>query len=175
MQFLNEKTFWFRKQFLKYNLFGVVLIILVLVFKDFANVATYKNFDFFSEVLSILQRKAFFTLSWIGLPLAIAKILADQKIIFKSFHIPREKIVQFLLCILILIAATKFLGPSIGGTLALMAAVTVFSLIPLELVFQTMAKVRSQRNIIYLLYILICLLDSHFEGRLKIFIKFIDS
>ena len=175
IQFLNEKTFWFRKQFLKYNIIGIVLIILVLVFKDFATVATYKGFSLFPEVLDILQRKAFFTLSWIGLPLAIAKILADQKVIFKSFHIPREKLIQFILCILILLASSKFLGPSIGGTLALMAAVTVFSLIPLELVFQTMARVRSQRNIIYLLYILICLLDSHFEGRVKIFIKFIDS
>jgi hypothetical protein len=47
----------------------------------------------------------------------------------------------------------------------------LLSLIPIEILFQTLSKLRSSRNMIYLIYILICLLDSHFEGRLKIFLK----
>lgn len=40
-------------------------------------------------------------------------------------------------------------------------------LIPVEWFFLVHSKSRSFRNGIYLAYILICLLDSHFEGRLK--------
>ncbi len=49
-----------------------------------------------------------------------------------------------------------------------MWVLTVFSLIPLEWIFQSISRLRSKRNAIYALYILVCLLDSHFEGRVRI-------
>jgi hypothetical protein len=49
------------------------------------------------------------------------------------------------------------------------------SLIPIELIFQSISRLRSKRNMIYLIYILICLLDSHFEGRVKIFLKIFNN
>ena len=58
---------------------------------------------------------------------------------------------------------------------SMMWMLAFMSLIPLELVFQSISRLRSNRNMIYLIYILICLLDSHFEGRVKVFIRIFNS
>jgi hypothetical protein len=50
-----------------------------------------------------------------------------------------------------------------------------FSVLPLEGVFQALSRVRSRRNFIYAVYILVCLLDSHFEGRVRILYNFYQS
>jgi len=44
----------------------------------------------------------------------------------------------------------------------------------LEVLFQKIHRMRSQRNMIYLIYIIICLLDSHIEGRIKIWLNFFN-
>ncbi len=49
-----------------------------------------------------------------------------------------------------------------------MWVLALLSLFPLELLFQRISRLRSSRNLIYAAYILIALLDSHFEGRVKI-------
>jgi hypothetical protein len=57
----------------------------------------------------------------------------------------------------------------------LMWFVVFLSILPLEWIFQTISRLRSRRNMIYLVYILVCLLDSHFEGRVRMVFDFYHS
>ena len=53
--------------------------------------------------------------------------------------------------------------------------VVFLSILPLEWIFQSISRLRSRRNFIYAIYILVCLLDSHFEGRVRMLYNFYQS
>jgi hypothetical protein len=65
----------------------------------------------------------------------------------------------------------KDLAQSFG----LMWFVVFLCILPLEWIFQSISRLRSRRNFIYMIYVIVCLLDSHFEGRVRIMYNFYQS
>ena len=76
---------------------------------------------------------------------------------------------------LILVLVGLFLEKNLLRGFGLMWILPFLGLIPLEWIFQVISRSRSKRNIIYVVYVLVCLLDSHFEGRVRITAKFFKS
>ncbi|OUR93034.1 hypothetical protein A9Q84_21255 [Halobacteriovorax marinus] len=174
--FLKDKTEWFKRQSLKYALFGLVLIVLTLVVTfNFSNSFNPGGMDFITHLQKIIDRKAFFTLSVFGIIILILKRTTPRLRSLKILQFDKVKVDELNIGIVILFLFGIFVnGLSLKG-FSLIWLVTFYSLIPLEIVFLHISRLRSSRNMIYLIYILICLLDSHFEGRVKIFLKLFEN
>jgi hypothetical protein len=173
--FLKDKTYWFRRQFLKYCSAGVILAIFVLLMDG----VELRLFDFsltryWEHVNSVVNRKAFNALMPFGLLILFAKILNSKIAAVVSYKCDLEMVKRLLVSMGVLTLGGVILEPSIIENFYPMWVAVLFALIPLELIFQTISRLRSNRNMIYLIYILICLLDSHFEGRVKIFLRLLS-
>lgn len=169
-KFMQDKTTWYRRQWLKYNLLGVLVSLIVIsthfeVGKLFSGVG-FKNFYYLVEEL--IYRKAFYILSLFGFFL----LAFNQFGLFKkylSFVVyDKEKINELVFCILTITIFGLTLSNIYIEGFSYLWIIAFLSLIPLEWIFQSISRLRSKRNIIYTLYILVCLLDSHFEGRIRI-------
>ena len=178
--FLNQKTKWFRKQFYKYFSFGCFSSLLILIFCRLFNVEGVKPIESISlikigkNILFEMNEKSFFSLALIGFVILIVKYLFPKmEKLGMSFFIDIKKMTIVLISLFILFCFGAFISPELIKGLGTIWPVVLFCLIPIEFIFQLSSRFRSNRNIIYLMYILICLLDSHFEGRIKIFLNFI--
>ena len=169
---LKHKTFWFRRQVVKYNSLGIIFIFLTLLLGGgWSGVSEFWKLNVLQDISTLVGRKAFYSLSFIGLILIFAKIYKVK--ILEPFKIKTEKLKILLISILLfLVFSIPYKSFLIEG-FSLMWFITFCSLIPLEILFQATSRLRSRRNMLYLIYILICLLDSHFEGRVKIFLRFL--
>jgi hypothetical protein len=176
--FMNDKTKWYKKQWLKYAVFGSVLSLATLVThvetSNIINRMTLENLVTLIE--GVVTIKAFFVMSWLGLLI----ILINYTNLFKkyihdfSFEWVKFREVLFALAIILIIGLT--LEKSVLNHFGMLWFIAFLSLLPLEYIFQILTRLRSKRNMIYGLYILICLLDSHFEGRVRIITKlFLDD
>ena len=173
--FLKDKTMWYRKQFLRYMLLGIVLTGLIL-FSD-KDVFSSNSF-FYTEIVEnffvIFKRKAFFSLAIFGFIVVVLKYVFPKIKVVKDLQFQTNRIDQLLLCYFLLFVSTVSADTSLVKDFSIMWLLSLFSLFPLEVIFQNISRLRSSRNMIYLIYILICLLDSHFEGRVKIFLRIFD-
>ena len=174
--FLKEKTSWFKKQLIRYCLLGVGLNIIVLfthtdIFTSFLTV----NHSYWEMVQRLFNRKAFFSLSFFGFFILLFKMIKPSGGFVVNYKIEEDRIKQILLGITVLFLYGLIFDVSLISYFSLMWVFAFFSLIPLELIFQNISRLRSSRNMIYLIYILICLLDSHFEGRVKVFLRLFNS
>lgn len=171
--FLKDKTMWFRGQLIKYTSLGLMLIFITLILStEKFEILWSIDKGFFSDLVGVINRKAFFSLSIFGLLILASKLFLSKLKLLKNFHFDVFRIKVFLILISVTTIYCIFLDVRFMRSFSLMWVVTLFSLIPLELLFQMISRLRSNRNIIYLVYILICLLDSHFEERVKIFLRF---
>jgi hypothetical protein len=174
--FLKERTPWFKRQLLKYALFGIVLTVLRLLSHTDLLESTHSiDWSLFKVAYVELDRKGFYNLSIFGLILFIVKFFRPKFSILKDFQIERESMNIFLLSISLYVLIFLFWDGSLISGFGMMWPLAFLSLIPLELLFQSLSRLRSSRNMIYVIYILICLLDSHFEGRVKLFLKIFNS
>ena len=174
--FLRDRTLWFKRQLLKYALLGVVLTVLrLLSHTDLLDPMHSLDFGIFKQVAQEIDRKGFFILAGFGLIITVIKYFKPKLSIIKEFQIEQESITIFLVSISIYVLFSLFWDDSLISGFGMMWPLAFLSLIPLELLFQSLSRVRSSRNMIYLIYILICLLDSHFEGRVKVFIRIFNS
>ena len=174
--FLNLKTRWFRLQILRYALFGIILTTLTVLFNmsGFENMTSIDSY-FTKAISKIFYRKSFFILAPIGLIILFVKLFFAKKSILRQFSFDLQIINQFFALIGFLIIYANFFGSYLVVNFSIMWVLTILSVIPLEIIFQSITRLRSSRNLIYLIYIVICLLDSHFEGRLKIFFRLLES
>lgn len=174
--FLKDRTSWYKKQLLRYALFGIGLTLLHLITHlDLLESLHAFDTSFLKFAGREIDRKAFFILGIFGLIIAIAKVYNSKKAILKDFQIERQSLNIVLLSYLVFILFSLFWDNSLVSGFGTMWVLAFLSLIPLELIFQSISRLRSKRNMIYVIYILICLLDSHFEGRVKLFIKIFGS
>ena len=174
--FLKERTLWFKRQFLKYALFGVVLTILRLfLHSDLLDSVHPLDLGIFQQFVREIDRKAFFILSAFGIVMIILKYFKPKVVVVKDFQIERESLTIFLTSFSIYVLFSLFWDDSLVSGFGSMWPLAFLSLIPLEILFQSLSRLRSNRNMIYLIYILICLLDSHFEGRVKVFLKIFNN
>jgi hypothetical protein len=174
--FLKDRTSWYKRQLLRYALFGIGLTLLNL-FTHLDVLESLHSFDtsFITNAGREIDRKAFYILGIFGFVIAMFKTYSKKKFILKDFQIEQQSLNIVLLSYLIFILLSLFWDNSLISGFGTMWVLAFLSLIPLELIFQSISRLRSKRNMIYVIYILICLLDSHFEGRVKLFIKIFGS
>jgi hypothetical protein len=168
--FLKEKTKWYKNQWLKYNLMGVAVSLFVITSHfEFGQVFSGIGFKgFYNVVEDMIYRKAFFTLSIFGTILILFYRLGFFKQYLSFVTFDKEKLNELIFCMItITVLGIVFDKIYIQG-FSYMWILAFLSLIPLEWIFQSISRLRSKRNLIYAIYILVCLLDSHFEGRLRI-------
>lgn len=168
--FLKEHTSWYKKQWLKYNLLGVMISLMVLV----SHFEMGRLFDgvgvsgFISIIQKFIYRKAFFTLSIFGAILTMMYFTGflRDRLSYVSFE--KKKFNELIFSVVTIIVLGVFFNSVYLRGFSFIWVLAFFSLIPLEWIFQSISRLRSKRNIIFMLYILVCLLDSHFEGRIRI-------
>ncbi|RLA64245.1 MAG: hypothetical protein DRQ88_05140 [Epsilonproteobacteria bacterium] len=173
----KSNTLWFRKQFLKYSAFGYVLLISVLIIDSSLNVTPFQGSSapILRDLYELVVRKGFFALSIIGFFILTLKIIFKNTYYLKQFHFNLNKFKELIFFISLYLAFDYVFNMGGFKQYSYMWPIVFLSLIPLEFLFQKISRLRSSRNMIYLCYILICLLDSHFEERVKIFIKIIQN
>lgn len=170
--FLRHKTVWYRRQLLRYCLFGIFLSLgVTLVNLEKFEMISSIGVDYLDHFFYLLDRKAIFSLSFIGIFFFVGKILFKNFSLFKAFQMDKQRSVELLAAISCLFLYALILDQSLVSNFSLLWFFAFFGLIPLEVIFQSISRLRSKRNMIYVAYILICLLDSHFEGRVKIFLR----
>ena len=173
---LRERTLWFKRQLLKYASFGVILTIFrLLSHTDLLDPLHSLDLSVFKHFGQELNRKGFYILGVFGFLILFIKFYLPKKVLFKEFQLERESTMIFLFSISIYVLFSLVWDDSLVAGFGMMWPLAFLSLIPLELLFQSLSRVRSRRNMIYVIYILICLLDSHFEGRVKVFFKIFNS
>jgi hypothetical protein len=171
LYFLKDKTAWFKKQIIKYASFGLALMILLIVFDmNLASSFNPSGLDFLEHLKSVIDRKAFFTLSIFGLIIVLLKRTTPKLSPFVALHFDKVRIDELNIGMFLIFSFGIFINGLTTQGFSLLWVMAFYSLIPLEVVFLQITRLRSSRNMIYLIYILICLLDSHFEGRVKIFL-----
>lgn len=170
--FLQHKTLWFRNKFIRYSLIGLFLLLIVIFYggNDFDSVHSIKweNLNYFKYAYATLERKAFFMIAPLGLLIVILKLFFSNHKIFESIKLNIYQHRQLFILLLLLFIFSCFSDDYLVKDFSLMWPFVLWGLVPLEVVFQKITRLRSNRNLIYLIYIVICLLDSHVEGRIKI-------
>jgi len=176
LTFLDNKSLWYKRQMLKYASLGFFLSLFVFtnsVASFGLPVATSEAYV--QMIIRLFSRKAFYALSPLGLILVTYYMLDKKEILSKWLKLDHQYLKIISVASSTLIVFEYFYPTGLMSNYSLMWTMGLLSLLPLELIFQIMSRLRSSRNMIYLIYILICLLDSHFEGRLKILFKIIES
>ncbi|MAZ48803.1 MAG: hypothetical protein CME65_09575 [Halobacteriovoraceae bacterium] len=175
--FLPKKTVWFKRQWIKYNVFGTVLGLLIAV----VSLGDPGNFSLQqSSILSLLQdaviRKAFFIIAPLGLLLIFLYVTNLSNYLLTYINLDRKKLNEVLFGIGVLVSFGFLLSPNFFNGLAPLWALSFLALFPIEWIFQSISRLRSKRNLIYGMYILVCLLDSQMENRIRIVAKmFLDN
>lgn len=170
--FHDQNTAWFRRQQLRYAAFGFILAIIAFMLSN-ESFRTMQplSLAFVSNLITTISRKALYSLSLIGLAVIGFKFFIPHIRALKNVHFDHERLKILVVTFTILFIYSLFFDANLNNAFALMWPIAFLSLIPLEVLFQSISKLRSSRNLIYLVYIIICLLDSHLEGRVKIFLK----
>jgi hypothetical protein len=176
--FMNDKTTWFKKQWLKYTVFGSLLSVLTLVTHVEASnvIISMSVANWWDLVTNIVSIKAFYVLSWIGLIILFIRYTKIFDKYLSEFNFDWEKLREVIFGIVILLVIGLTVEKNLIKSFGSLWPIAFLSLLPLEYIFQVLSRLRSRRNMIYGLYILVCLLDSHFEGRVRIVTKlFLDD
>lgn len=168
--FMKDKTKWYKRQWLKYTILGCVLSLITMAshfeYVGLTNIATLKNY--LLSLIDIIEVKAFYVISPLGILAITAYLVFSEGKYFEHFVVEKDKLYELILLVLALFIVGLLFNVSIISSFFIMWLLSFLSLIPLEWIFRSISKLRSKRNIIYVVYILVCLLDSHFEGRLRI-------
>lgn len=169
-QILKDQTLWFRNQWLKYNTFGIVLAGLAFLAQMSAvDYSVTSNLNILVDsAYEFIYRKAFFVIAPLGALLCAFYLLKKDNQFFTSVNFHADKLKELIFCLIIALAVGIFWQGDFLRGFSFMWVFALFALLPLEWIFQSISRLRSKRNIIYALYILVCLLDSHLENRIRI-------
>lgn len=175
--FLKESTDWYRGQFVKYTMLGMFLILITMItqidLRFFEN--TFSLLQFKNHMMVILKRKAFFSLSFIGLLTLLLMIFKPNRKTLTVLTIDVTRLRELGILVVCIILMGLFVEKDLIQSFGLLWFVVFLSVLPLEWIFQSISRLRSRRNFIYMIYVIVCLLDSHFEGRVRIMYNFYQS
>ena len=168
--FSKTKTAWYKKQWLKYNILGgVILLAVVFSHSETSFIFAPLRLKAIGEMfMTFFTRKAFYSVGFIGLIMVALFLLRKKGNSYSNVSFDNSKVSEMGFCLILFIGLSTMVNPLFVSNFTAMWILTVFSLVPLEWIFQSISRLRSKRNLIYVLYILVCLLDSHFEGRVRI-------
>ncbi|MBF0361028.1 MAG: hypothetical protein HQK49_08450 [Oligoflexia bacterium] len=170
--FLEEKTFWFKRQFIRYSSFGLILSVLLLIF-NYDSLLGENSFKenimiIFEEFTNAITQKDFLILAPFGFVLLALIQFRGRFHALRQWGVNEVRIKELLILFLIVILYAIFIDSSLLEKYSVLWMLIFFSLMPLELIFQSARRFSTgNANFIFVVYILICLLDSHFEGRVK--------
>lgn len=175
--FLKESTDWYRGQFVKYTMLGMFLILLTMIthidLRFFEQ--TYSLKDFVSYLKVVIDRKAFYSLSILGLITLILMIFKPNRKTFTVLTLDIKRLREFTVLVVCLILMSFLVEKDLAHNFGLLWFIVFLCILPLEWIFQSISRLRSRRNFIYMIYVMVCLLDSHFEGRVRILYNFYQS
>ncbi len=175
--FLKGNTKWFRLQFLKYSSCGLLLILISLILQYDLNFQLNGMgvTPFLNNLLVMIKRKAFYSLSFFGIFTLVISILFNRFKFFPVMISDYQRLKQLLILSFCIIFLGVFYEKDLIRNFGFIWFLVFVSIYPLEWLFQSISRLRSRRNLIYGVYILICLLDSHIEGRVRIIYNFFNS
>lgn len=167
--FLSEKTPWFKKQWIKYNIMGGLIAIVVF----FTGVYEKEIFLFnistlWESVADHLYRKAFYVIAPIGVILAMIYLTKSSRFFLSYVTFDQRRMKETIVGLLLILGLGLFINRDFVRGFSIIWMLSFFALIPIEWIFQSISRFRSKRNLIYAMYILVCLLDSHLENRFRI-------
>ncbi len=172
--FLKESTDWYRSQFVKYTSLGMFLILVTLI--------THIDLRFFEDSLTlrrlwkyllvVLNRKAFYALSVVGLISLVIMLCRPKLRILSTLTIDFVRLRELTILIVSLFGLSLVAEKDLTQGFGILWFIVFLCILPLEWIFQTISRLRSRRNFIYMIYVILCLLDSHFEGRVRILYSF---
>ena len=167
--FLNDKTAWFKKQWVKYNLLGVTLSCIVVLTKISSIELSFNHYELFvSGIYDLIYRKAFYTISPVGIVLFLIYLSRRSGLLLTYVSFDYSKIIEVLFGFITIVLFGVLIQPSFVMGFSTIWILVFFCLLPIEWIFQSISRLRSKRNLIYAMYILVCLLDSHLENRFRI-------
>lgn len=175
--FLRESTDWYRNQFVKYTSLGMFLILLTLVTHiDLRFFESAMNWHQFSAYIgTLLKRKAFYALSVIGLISLVIMIFKPKRRLLSALIIDIKWLQELTILVFCLLVIGFIFEKDLIINFGLLWFVVFLCILPLEWIFQSISRLRSRRNFIYMVYVILCLLDSHFEGRIRILYHFYQT
>ncbi len=174
--FFKDKTLWYKKQFFRYCSFGIFVSFLSFILSTSGfDYSIDLNMNFLSEAVRFIDRKAFFVMSIFGIFVLLIRAVLKKtnRVDFGTFE--QEKLNQFIVSVFSIVCLSTLFDSRFVSDFGMLWILALLSIIPIEVIFQKIRGLRSRRNMIYMIYILICLLDSHFEGRLKIIYRMIQN
>ena len=174
---MKDKTQWYKKQFLKYSSLGVVCSFFVFIYHfDITLYGDSWNLNsLYFFLLSLIKRKSFFSLSVFGLLLVLMLFIPKKWSRFATFTLDKQRMAHLMGALFCIVMIGILFDKNLLRGFGLLWFLSFLSLIPLEWIFQSISRLRSKRNFIFLIYVLVCLLDSHFEGRVRRTANFFKS
>jgi hypothetical protein len=171
----KSKTKWYRRQLIKYASGGILFAIILAVTgsSDVLQIRPSHLSSWFNNLATLIDQKAFYTLFFIGMIFLVLRLNENIKQRMSELKIEDVKILQIFSIYLIITVYGLVFEPMFVVGFSSIWVLAFLALLPLEWIFQSISRLRSRRNMIYVIYIMVCLLDSHFEGRVKTFLKFI--
>jgi hypothetical protein len=175
--FLRENTDWYRNQFVKYTSLGMFLILLTLIthvdLRFFEHAMSFHQFKSYLSI--VIKRKAFYSLSFIGLVVFVLMLIRPKIKLLSNLTIDFKRMGELGILVGCVIVLGLIVDKDMTKSFGILWFVVFLSILPLEWIFQSISRLRSRRNFIYAIYILLCLLDSHFEGRIRMLYNFYQS
>jgi len=175
--FLKENTEWYRNQFVKYTSLGVFFILITLI--THVDLRFFENsmglFQFGSYLELLLDKKGFYALSIVGLISLALMLLRPKWKILSALTIDQMRLKELSLLVTSALVIGLLFERNLIQNFGMLWFIVFLCILPLEWIFQSISRLRSRRNFIYTLYVLVCLLDSHIEGRIKILNNFYQS
>ncbi len=175
--FLNENTEWYRNQFVRYTSFGMFLILVTLIthidLRFFEHGMTFGQLSTYLSV--VIKRKAFYALSYIGVVALIVMLIRPKLKFLTTLTIDYGRLKELTALVLCFFAVGIFIDKDLIRSFGMIWFIVFLCVLPLEWIFQSISRLRSRRNFIYMIYVIMCLLDSHFEGRVRMLYNFYQS
>ena len=151
----------------------LVTLITHIDLKFFDHALTFSQLWAYLSVL--IKRKAFYALSVIGLISLFMMIFKTKSRKFATLNIDSVRLKELSILALCILAISLISEKDMTQKFGMLWFIVFLCILPLEWIFQSISRLRSRRNFIYAMYVLVCLLDSHFEGRVRIVVNFYKS
>ncbi|MDA8793216.1 hypothetical protein N9N67_08220 [Bacteriovoracaceae bacterium] len=170
--FSEDRTRWYKNQLIKYTFFGLVLSLTVLVqHYNFSFTHHYSRLGFIDELAKYANEKSFYRIAYLGLFLLPMSYLKKFKKMFFRVTFNKEMLWIMLCFLFFSFVCDVYFGLNLYTRFGVVWILVFLSLLPLEWIFQSITRLRNRRNMIYVFYALVLLLDSHFDQRVRIVIK----
>jgi hypothetical protein len=168
----GTRTWWSRMQSLKYMSFGLV----VTLFLGCLDLFVGDTFNFQQKwILSfnLFFKKAFNILGFVGIFVFLIFYFSEKFNFAKKRHSFLKSPNQLMFSLIfgfVILGLSRF-GQNFDISAYLYFVIVLFCLPALELVLNSFGIFHPRRNLIFFLYIMFAILDSHFESRVKTFIS----